>query len=314
MTGRPGSARIVAIDLGGTSIRSALVDEYGTLSRIAKEPVRTGAIAEQLAGLIRSTADADTATAVVGVPGRIDRAAGHLERARNLPGDDLSTLSADELSLRTGLRVELAGDAELACVGESFFGAGETTGTTGYLTVSTGLGAAVVAEGRVLSGTVAGFQIGFLPDPAGSGRMLDEVASGQRIQRYAHSIGRTEMSVQELLERADSGEGDAVRAFQDLAEGTAAAAIVLAHTVSPHRIVVGGGVALHAGDHLLDIVRDRIADSDRSHVSMPCEVMLARLGDTAGLAGAGAWGIARPTDIPQWHPDASSTTREGMNT
>lgn len=312
MTARHGSAQIVAIDLGGTSVRSARVSADGLVESTVKEPVQHGAVPQQLARLIRAAAaDGDITRAVLGVPGRVNRRAGRVERARNLPQTDLAALSARDLSAATGLEVELAGDAELACAGEVYFGAGRRHGTVGYLTISTGLGAAVISEGRVLAGYVAGFQIGFLPDPAGSGRMLDEVASGQRIHRYARELGLDTLSVQELLQRVDAGDAAARLAFDEIADAAAAAAIILAHTVSPDLLVIGGGVALGAGEKLLERVRRRLDDTTTSHVSMPCEVVPAILGDEAALAGVGAWSLARPDGLPADKDDASQPTREG---
>lgn len=317
MTSFPTSdaARVVAVDLGGTTARAALVDRSGVPTVRLKEPVRHGAAHEQVADLMtRIAAGTDAVSAVVGLPGRVDHVQGRLHVARNLPSTDLGRLSAAYLAEATGLAVELAGDAELAAIGETYFGAGSTTGTTAYLTLSTGIGAAVVSDGRVLSGRVSGFQIGFL-HLLGAGRpMIEDLGSGQRVREVARELGR-DVDYRALTELA-SGTGTAPKArrtrelaagaLADIADAAAAAAILLCHVVSPDVLVVGGGVARAAGAHLLDELDRRIRDTAASHVSWDVEVRAALCGDDAGLAGAAAWDLAKPIAV------AAAADRTGM--
>ena len=300
------AAQCVAVDLGGTTVRAALVDRSGVPTARLKEPVRHGAAHEQVARLMtRVAAGTDAVSAVVGLPGRVDHVEGRLHVARNLPSTDLDRLSAAHLSEATGLAVELAGDAELAAIGEAYFGAGATTATTAYLTLSTGVGAAAVSDGRVLSGRLSGFQIGFL-HLLGAGRpMIEDLGSGQRVLRAARELG-TDVDYRTLTELA-AGTGTtpqaryarelAAGALADIADVAAAAAVLLCHVVSPDVLVVGGGLARAAGAHLLDELDRRIRDTAASHVSWDVDVRAARCGDDAGLAGAAAWHLARPTVV-----------------
>lgn len=297
------AAQRVAVDLGGTTVRAALVDRSGVLTARLKEPVRHGAAHEQVADLMtRIAAGTDAVSAVVGLPGRVDHVRGRLHVARNLPSTDLDRLSAAHLSEVTGLAVELAGDAELAAIGESYFGAGTTTGTTAYLTLSTGVGAAAVSDGRVLSGRVSGFQIGFL-HLLGAGRpMIEDLGSGQRVREVARELGRDVdyRTLTGLASGTDTGpkgrdtRDRAARALADIADAGAAAAVLLCHVVSPEVLVVGGGLARAAGAPLLDELDRRIRDTAASHVSWDVEVRPAQCGDDAGLAGAAAWHLAKP--------------------
>lgn len=313
------AARRLAVDLGGTTARAALVDRDGVPTALLKEPVRHGAAHEQVADLMnRVAAGTEAVSAVVGLPGRVDHVEGRLHVARNLPATDLDRLSAAYLSEATGLAVELAGDAELAAVGESYFGAGATTGTTAYLTLSTGIGAAAVAEGRVLSGRVSGFQIGFL-HLLGAGRpMIEDLGSGQRVLKVARELG-TDVDHRTLTElAAATGTSPATRrarelaagALTDIADAAGAAASLLCHVVSPDVLVVGGGLARAAGAHLLGELDRRIRDTTASHVSWDVEVRAARLGDDAGLAGAAVWHLAGPAVVAAApHPRTKGDSR-----
>ncbi|MFJ8062783.1 ROK family protein [Streptomyces sp. NPDC096142] len=297
------TGRTVAVDLGGTTVRAALVDEHGSVTGRLKEPVRHGAVHEQVAELMtRAAAGTDATAAVVGVPGRVDHAEGRLHMARNLPSADLGRLSAAHLSEATGLAVQLAGDAELAAVGEAYFGSGSTVGTTAYLTLSTGVGAAVVCEGRLLSGRVSGFQIGFL-HLLGAGRpMIDALGSGQRVHEAELELGQdadhrvlSELSLDNGAEPETRRARDvASGALADIADAAVAAATLLCHVASPDVLVVGGGLARAAGRPFLDLLDRRLHAINTSHVSWHVDVRPAFCGDDAGLVGAAAWHLAAP--------------------
>ena len=90
--------------------------------------------------------------AVVGLPGAVDYDAGRLLWAPHLPERWPDQLSDEELSRRLGLRVHIANDADLAAVGEATFGAGGGIADVAFITISTGIGAGVVHDGRLLRG------------------------------------------------------------------------------------------------------------------------------------------------------------------
>lgn len=294
-----GAAQIVVIDLGGTTVRAALANADGTLSTQIKEPLRFGRAPEQVVELMTRVArEGEAVSAVVGLPGRVDHEAGRLCAARNLPATELDALSATSLSAATGLAVELAGDAELAAVGEAYFGAGGRDGAMAYLTFSTGVGAAAVIDGRVMSGRVSGFQIGFLPLLGADRSILDVLGSGQRIHELSAELGR-ELDYRALSALARAAEEStasraAARAHADIFAATSAAAILMCHVCSPEVLVIGGGLARGAGDDILREIDRRIRDTESSHVTWDVEVRPALRGDDAGLVGAAAWSRARP--------------------
>lgn len=296
-----GSAQTVVVDLGGTNVRAGLVDARGTLIDHAREPVRSGSEPDQIVELMtRMARSGHPDLAVVGSPGRIDRAAGRVLRARNLPQTNLDHLSAAYLSERVGLPVELAGDAELAAVGESYFGAGTIDGTTAYLTFSTGVGAAAVTDGVVLSGRVGGFQIGFLRSTGLDRPIADVLASGQRMQALARSLGRP-IDYRGTRELAAGTGGDAAlarEALDDIHAGAVSMAVLMCHVCTPDVVVVGGGLARATEGFLVAEIDRRIRDEAFSGISWTVAVREAARGDEAGLVGAAAWPLARPFPRP----------------
>jgi glucokinase len=138
--------RTLAVDLGGTRMRAALVTPEGEVaSRRTMTTPQDAACPDALMGLVGDVlAGADVADAVIGVPGRVDHRRGRLEHAPNLPPHWPAALDERLLSERFGVAVALANDADVAAVGEAYFGAGRPYADVVYLTISTGVGAGVL--------------------------------------------------------------------------------------------------------------------------------------------------------------------------
>ncbi|MHB8467787.1 MAG: ROK family protein, partial [Acidimicrobiales bacterium] len=146
---------VLAVDLGGTNMRCAAVDEAGTVGHRLERPTpHDGTDTSALTALMAEVAGNVTGctSAVVGVPGRVDYRVGALEQAPNLPVTWPPMLTEARLSQTVGLPVALANDADLAAVGEAFFGAGRAFSDVAYLTISTGIGAGVVLGGLLVHG------------------------------------------------------------------------------------------------------------------------------------------------------------------
>src|SRR5271156_6380051 len=137
---------VLAADVGGTQMRAALVDDEGRV--LLRRTVPTPAEADVPASLtdLIATVAADrshgaVSHAVVGLPGAVDYEAGRLLWAPHLPEQWPDQLSNEGLTAHPGLPVSIANDADLAAVGEAWFGAGATSPAIAYLTISTGIGA-----------------------------------------------------------------------------------------------------------------------------------------------------------------------------
>src|SRR5579859_2111317 len=143
----------LAVDLGGTNLRAALVDAEGRIQARHQRPTPHDASApEALLELVREVGGGGCQLAVIGVPGRVDYSAGRLEYAPNLHPAWTELLAAEPLAAHLGLPVRVANDADLAAVGETCFGAAAGRSDVVYMTVSTGVGAGVLLGGRLVHG------------------------------------------------------------------------------------------------------------------------------------------------------------------
>jgi glucokinase len=286
-----------AVDVGGTHLRTALAGPDGRLAARSRVRIRPHDEISQVGDAIRAlVADHPVSQVVVGMPGRIDRRTGRLEQARNLPISWIAGLNAALLSERAGCEVVLAGDAELAVIGEAWFGAGTRTGDTAYLTLSTGVGFAATSGGRLLAGHRVGFQLGFIR-PDGPGQpLLDSLASGQQLTALARDMGRDELTVQQLLELVDAGAPQARLTWARIVRYGAWAALAACHAFNPDVLVIGGGLST-AGDRLLQPLAEAVHAELAAGSGLVVEIRRSALGDDAALAGAGAFAAAT-ADLP----------------
>jgi len=289
----PSGGAILAVDLGGTHMRCARVGAAGEISdRAVLATPHDGTGVGALHALVASVASCGPCErAVIGVPGRVDYRVGALEHAPNLPQAWLPDLTERALSTATGFDVALANDADLAAVGEAYFGAGRPYADVAYVTISTGVGAGVVLGGVLLHGrrslAEVGHEVIALDRLPGGPATFEDLASGTALHRAAVAAGVGALA-QDVVTSAAAGNVAArdLWAAEVAAAGTGLANV--AWVFSPEVIVVGGGLGL-VGEPLLAPVRDAVGTMGPPAMRPPVAVVPAELGDDAALAGAAAW-------------------------
>ena len=286
----------LALDLGGTTTRAALV-RGGKVEerREAPTPAREGpeaavAVAAELLAPFVGRVDA----VGVAATGRVHD--GHVSAVNRatLPGWDGFPLGPS-LADRCGLPVRVVNDAHAAAWGEARFGAGRGSRDFAFVTVSTGIGAGVVAEGRLLRGArgLAG-HLGFwsLPGDGFAGAVgdadvgrtvLEHLASGTGIARAGSAACGEPLTTREVFAHAATGDARARAVLEAAVDALARALVDLRWLVDPERVAVGGSAGLSPG--YLEALRAALA---RLEPDDPLTVVAAELGADAGLLGAAA--------------------------
>ena len=303
----------LAIDLGGTELRAAMVDESGAvLGFLACATDSRGgpaAVMAQMADLLRKLERevGDRAPVGLGIaaPGPLDASAGVAIAPPTLQGWHDVPLAA-EMQARLDLPVQLANDANAAALGEWRFGAGRGTDHMVFVTVSTGIGGGVIADGRLLQGYRGlAAEIGHMTIDADATESLfggapgawEALASGTALGRAATRgaagpdgaglrtlAGHGPITARHVVEAARMGDPLARTLLDREARLLGIGFTNLLHLYSPERIIMGGGVA--AG---FDLMRDRIEATIRERALVPYRtvpVVVAALGTHAGLVGA----------------------------
>ena len=152
----------IGIDLGGTSVKYALIDNEGVFHFQGKLPSKADVSAEAVIGQLVTACKEVMASALqlgvavegigIGTPGIVDETNRIvLGGAENIKGWENLNL-ADRIEAETGLPVQMGNDANLMGLGETMYGAGQGAKNVVFLTVGTGIGGAVVIDGKLFNG------------------------------------------------------------------------------------------------------------------------------------------------------------------
>ncbi len=282
----PPAGAMIAADLGGTNLRVALFGRDGVqhYRDIQKTPAGDREALTRALGRALDAARANRLSvrhAVVGVPGWVDHASNLVVTLPNLPA--WGSFDASGLTARLGVDVTFGNDADFAALGEHRFGAGIGCSDMVYITCSTGVGAGVIAGGRLLRLRRSMAEIGHTVIDWRTGETVEGLGSGTALARLAG------MPAHEVAARAAAGDTLAQSQFRRTADAFAIGVLNMAFLFAPERIVIGGGMS-QAGDLLLGPVRERIAAEGSPLLAVrPENIVLARLGQDAGLLGAFAF-------------------------
>ena len=285
VSGAPFLNSILACDLGGTRLRAAVVGASGEVQSkqvVPTPPDDPAALGQTLQSVLNTSRDAVVA-AVVGVPGPVDYSRGEVLRLPNLSAWE-GKISEAGLGNELGLPVLLANDADLAALGEHRFGAGRGSTDMVYVTSSTGVGAGVVLNGRLLHGRLSLAEIGHTIIDRETGETVEQLGSGTALRRLS---GEDPASV---TARAAAGDREAADQFTNVAADLALGVFNMAHLFSPEVIVIGGGMS-EAGELLLGPVIDRLATCGAECPASRTKVLRATGGDDVGLKGAAAYWV-----------------------
>jgi len=304
---------LVGVDLGGTNIRAALA----TGETEHAPPVHRGtpagdgpaAVLDAVAECVREAAGRPVDGVAIGIPGPLDPRTGVVHAAPHLPGwEELP--AAQLLSQRVGAPVAVRNDAKLAGFAEWKAGAGKGSRHLIFITASTGIGGALILDGRPYDGpTGSGGEIGHFPlgldgPPCGQGHpgCLEGFAAGTGIagsaRRAVASGSATSLSslpvdsidARAVEEAAEAGDQLSMQIFHDAGRALGRQIGGLINLLSPEVIVIGGGL-INAGDLLFGPLSQGVKEMAFEYMASRCRIVRAGLGTDAGLVGAVAWAV-----------------------
>ncbi|MEO3779120.1 ROK family protein [Micromonospora sp. B11E3] len=299
---------VVALDVGGTGMKCALVRPDGDIVHAERHPTDAGRgpdavvrsileVAEGLAGKARADG-LDPVALGIAVPGVVDEVRGVAVWSanvgfRNVPLRDLAVA-------RLGLPTALGHDVRAGGLAEARLGAGQGSGQLLFVAIGTGIAAAHVVGGVAAVGAhgAAGEFGHILVRPCGPrcgcGRpgCLEAVASAAAIARRYAELADSPASAADVARRAATGEPTAVRVWREAVEALADGLATAQALFDVERVVIGGGLA-QAGPHLFDPLRAALRERMTFHREPV--LVAAALGDQAGCLGAALLALdARP--------------------
>jgi len=298
---------VVGIDIGGTKTAVLVCDQIGNVAARAVAPTALGSpdvVVESIAAAVEAALDeaggttADVAALGVGVPGRVDPAAGSVTLAVNLGWHDLPL--GLRLEERLGIRTILENDVRAAALGLHRRRAFGSVQSLAFLAIGTGISAGVVVDGKLHRGAtgLAG-EIGHVivdrdgPVCAcGLHGCFEAIAAGPAIAKAAEGVGipSTDSSAAEgVFAAAAAGDDRASAVIEQAGRAVGWGIQLLALAYDVERIVIGGGVS-HAGEAFMAPVR-RELDRFRAASALSDEILRPELVVMLPPgADAGAWG------------------------
>ena len=305
---------VAASDLGHTVLaetRRDMVEDYTAADGMEQ--------AKELVDAVLDEVDIDRADVLgvgMGLPGPVHRPTGTIGSGTILPGWAGVRL-LDEMEGLLEMPVYVDNDANLGALSELYWGAGRGCSNFAYLKVATGIGAGLVAGGRVLQGAggTAG-EIGHISVDddgdicrCGSRGCLETVAAAPAIVRMLRRGIGHDLEPEQVIERAEAGDLACRRALADAARHIGGAVATLCNLFNPERIVVGGTMG-GAGELLLDPLRESVQLRALQSAAEDVEIVPGRLGERAELLGAVALVLQEASPIAA---GGSQRTRGGIN-
>lgn len=311
---------IVGVDLGGTTTKIAFITMDGVIIYKWEIPTDNSNEGQNITfnlaksineKIIELKIHKDQLIGIgMGAPGPVDYESGIILNVVNLGWKDNYPLK-DSLEEATLLSAAIDNDANCAALGEMWQGAGNGARDLVCVTLGTGVGGGVIANGNIIQGAngaageighITVIPFGGAPCNCGKTGCLETVASATGIVRLAKEEVSKDGSQGELAERlhtsgkitakdvfdtARNGDPLALKVLEEVSFHLGFTLASIANTLNPEKIVLGGGVS-KAGDILLKAVHQNFEKFAFSSVKNSTKIAVATLGNDAGVLGA-AW-------------------------
>jgi glucokinase len=302
----------VGVDLGGTTVKAALVSpRYEILSReaVPTDLSSQSALLDSIVGLVETVRGQNPIEGVgFGLPSQVNQLTGRVAASTNVPIADIAF--KEQMATRLGVPVEIDNDANVACFAETITGVAQGLSHVIMLTLGTGVGGGIVADGRIYRGATGyagelGHMVVEEDGPPCQGHCpnrgcLEVMASAIGVLHAAGKIADAhpdgtlaaarndgKLDVHYVIEHGLASDPECVEALAEVGRLLGVGISSYINIFNPQAIVIGGGISA-AGELVLGPAR---AEASRRALPSPlAEVTIApaKLGNDAGVLGAAA--------------------------
>ncbi|WP_430785274.1 ROK family glucokinase [Virgibacillus flavescens] len=306
---------LIGVDIGGTTIKIGFITTEGSIIEkyeIPTDTTRNGVqIIPDIANSINEKINLleinkDSIQGIgAGAPGFIVGESGIVEEGVNIGWKKV--FLGKELSEQAQLPVFVENDANLAALGENWMGSGNKADNFVAVTLGTGVGGGIIANGQLISGVngTAG-EIGHITVDknghncnCGKNGCLETVASATGIARQAMKIIEQKplsnlaghfkefgtVTSKDVFDLAQEGDEDCIQIITRTGDVLGIVLSNIATIINPSKIVIGGGVS-KAGKPLLDAIKHSFREYALKRLNDVCTIDTAQLGNDAGIYGA----------------------------
>ena len=294
----------IGVDIGGTKVAIAMVKKTGDvisetiLPTDLTIPPRSmiTLICDEIKQLMTDAKLAQSAIIGIGIgaPGPLDSKKGVITNPPNLSGWIDIPISAI-MEQKCSLPVTLENDANAAALAEKWLGAAMGNENMTYITVSTGIGAGIIADGKLLRGRKGNAgDIGhmvvdpsFGPCACGQLGCLEAIASGTAIAAKGSQIVGEALTTKAVFRYYEQGHPEIVPYIDRVFTVLGIACVTVINTVDPEKIVIGGGVS-KVGEPLFQAIRMYVSQYALNETGRNTAIVPAKLGQQSGVIGAAA--------------------------
>ena len=298
-------AQYLVLDIGGTFVKYAIMDDEGQFIEQGKVPANTTSEEHMLASLadVRETvATYDYEGVAISMPGRIDTAKGWA-----YTGGAFTWLhdypAAEKYGAVFGKPCTVANDGKCAAIAESWEGALKDVDSGAVLVLGTGVGGGIVLNGEVWMGCSGGagelsWLVCDLPaihqGKAGSAIWAGKIAAGAIVPKFGLAKGLANADGIMLFDAYEAGDEDAKAIMDEYAMWASSGIITLQAVLDLPRYAIGGGIS--ARPETTTLIRDAVDKLFEMHPYLPFskpEIVTCKFGNEANLIGALAFHLGQ---------------------
>ena len=288
----------IGVDIGGTNIRLAIVNEDGEIIRVNKQRTKKMNKPSDLVDQIEELYNSVNANEFkvlgmgVGVPGPVKQATGYVHVLSNIGLSDFNL--KEMLEERLNIKVVVGNDAKVAALAEARLGAGKGAHVMQYITISTGVGGGLTIDGNLYYST-NGFsqEIGNMnlirngrqPNPSMNPGCLEGHCSGTALVSIAKERGLDVIHAGEFFEEVNKGNKIAIELKDEWIDNLAFSMGSLVNILEPDVFVLGGGV-MQSSEYFLDDLKKAINNYVFPQMEGKVRIEKAYFDQDAGIIGA----------------------------
>ena len=288
----------IGVDIGGTNIRLAIVNENGEIIRVNKQRTKKmndpSDLVCQIVELYDSVnaSEFDVVGIGVGVPGPVKQVTGYVHVLSNIGLSDFNL--KEMLEERLNIKVVVGNDAKVAALAEARLGAGKGAHVMQYITISTGVGGGLTIDGNLYYST-NGFsqEIGNMnlirngrqPNPSMNPGCLEGHCSGTALVSIAKERGLDVIHAGEFFEEVNKGNKVAIELKEEWIDNLAFSMGSLVNILEPDVFVLGGGV-MQSSEYFLDDLKKAIDNYVFPQMEGKVRIEKAYFDQDAGIIGA----------------------------
>ena len=284
--------KIIGIDIGGTTIKADLYDDFGTSLNQFKEietiidyDLGTNQILNQVCDLIGEYILNYSIDGVgISTAGVVNANTGEIIYAGyTIPGY-IGVNFTSEIEKRFGLSTFVENDVNCAALGELWKGQAKDKKNVVMVTIGTGIGGSIIVNGQIVNGfNYTAGEVGYIP--VGNSDWQSKASTTSLIHLYQKKSLKTNQTGRTFFTDLSSGDKIAKETFEIFVENLTKGLLAISYLLNPEILILGGGI-LAKKDILLPEIQSSLAKNVMDNRFLPKNVVAATLGNEAGRIGA----------------------------